>query len=71
MTDKIYTTYSGYPGGIRREALRDLLVRRPTEVMRHAVYGMLPKNKLRNEFVKRLYIFPTNEHPYKEKIKAS
>lgn len=70
LTDKIYTTFSGYPGGIRREALRDLLSRRPTEVMRHAVSGMLPKNKLREQLLKRLYIYKDEEHEYKDKFKS-
>ncbi len=71
QTQKIYTRYSGYPGGIRREAFRDLLARRPTEVIRHAVMGMLPKNKLRDQMITRLYIYADSEHPYKEKFTKS
>src|SRR3989344_1606349 len=52
---KIYTSYSGFPGGLRKESFQDLQNRRPTEVIRRAVYGMLPKNKLRDSMVKRLY----------------
>lgn len=70
MTQKVYTSYSGYPGGLRRESLRDLLDRRPDEVVRRAVKGMLPKNKLRDKMVKRLYVFPGSEHPYKDKLKT-
>lgn len=68
MTQKVYTTYSGYPGGLRKEALRDLRDRKPEEVVRRAVLGMLPKNKLRDQLMKRLYIFPGGEHPYKDKL---
>lgn len=71
MTQKLYTSYSGYPGGLRREPLRDLLDRRPDEVVRRAVKGMLPKNKLRDRMMERLYVFAENEHPYKEKLKTS
>lgn len=69
FTEKIYTSYSGYPGGIRKESFRDLQNRRPTEVVRRAVYGMLPKNKLRDSMIKRLYIYSDDNHPYKAKIK--
>ncbi len=67
---KIYTTYSGYPGGLRSESLRDLMNRKPEEVMRHAVYGMLPKNKLRDSMIKRLHVYPGEEHSYKQKFEA-
>ncbi len=70
MTQKIYTSYSGYPGGLRKEALRDLLDRKPEEVVRRAVMGMLPKNKLRDLLMERLYIFPGGDHPYQEKINS-
>ena len=67
---KVYTSYSGYPGGLKREAFRDLLARKPEEIMTRAVKGMLPKNKLRDQFLKRLYVFAGSEHPYGEKLKA-
>jgi len=69
LKQKIYTSYSGFPGGIRKEALGDLLQRKPTEVIRRAVYGMLPKNKLRDSMIKRLYLYKDAEHPYKDKLK--
>src|SRR5438045_3975782 len=46
LTDKIYYSHTGYPGGIKEIALKDLLVKDSTAVIRHAVAGMLPKNKL-------------------------
>lgn len=70
LIQKIYTSYSGYPGGIKKEALKDLLVRKPEDVMRRAVAGMLPKNKLRDILLRRLYIYAGEEHPYKEKLKT-
>lgn len=70
LTDKVYTSYSGYPGGIRKETLRELLSRRPEEVIRRAVMGMLPKNKLRDQWMKKLYVYEGEEHPYGEKFKS-
>jgi large subunit ribosomal protein L13 len=65
---KVYTNYSGYPGGLRKETLGKLKKRRPEEVIRHAVSGMLPKNKLRAKMLKRLHVFTTSEHMYAEKF---
>lgn len=66
--DKVYTRYSGYPGGLRRETLGELRNRRPEEVIRHAVSGMLPHNRLHDRMLKRLYIFAEEAHPYGEKF---
>lgn len=71
LIQKIYTTYSGYPGGLRSESLRDLMNRKPEEVMRRAVYGMLPKNKLRDSMIKRLHVFAGGEHTYTDKFKTT
>ena len=65
---KVYRRYSGYPGGLREISYRRMLEKRPNEVIRHAVRGMLPKNKLRSKMIKRLYIFSGEKHPYEEKI---
>lgn len=62
MTDKIYYSHSGYPGGIKQIALKDLLVKDPTAAVRHAVKGMLPKNKLQNEMLKNLKLYAEGEH---------
>lgn len=48
---KIYTRYSGYPGGIKKKTLAET---KPEEIIRHAVWGMLPKNKLQDLWIKRL-----------------
>jgi len=66
--EKVYTTYSGYPGGGKTKALWQLRAEKPNELIRHAVWGMLPKNKLRDRLVTRLYIYPNDEHPYKDKF---
>jgi len=67
---KVYRRYSGYPGGLREVSYQRMLERRPKEVIRHAVRGMLPKNKLRSKMIKRLYIFPGEKHPYGDKLKV-
>lgn len=65
LEGKIYHKYSGYPGGISSIALKDLLVKDSTKVIQNAVYGMLPKNKLRDKMMKRLLVFKDAEHDLK------
>lgn len=67
---KLYSKFSGFPGGLKQKALWQVRQEKPTEVVRHAVWGMLPKNKLRDRLVTRLYIYPEAEHPYKDKFKG-
>ena len=67
---KIYYKHSIYPTGLKSEKLGDLLKRKPEEVIRKAVKGMLPKNKLRASMLKRLFIFAGEENPYNEKFKG-
>lgn len=64
MTDKIYYHHTGYPGGIREITLKDKLIKDPDSVLRHAVAGMLPKNKLSRQMLKNLKIFPLGEHDH-------
>lgn len=66
---KIYTRYSGYPGGLKKARLEEVRAKKPEQIVRHAVSGMLPKNKLRDQFLKRLYIYAGEEHPYRDKFK--
>ncbi|KKU88303.1 50S ribosomal protein L13 [Candidatus Gottesmanbacteria bacterium RIFCSPLOWO2_01_FULL_48_11] len=66
---KLYGNFSGFPGGLKQKALWQMRAEKPTEIIRHAVWGMLPKNKLRDRLITRLYIYPEAEHPYKDKIK--
>lgn len=66
---KKYTNYSGYPGGLRTRTLKEVKAKDPTEVITHAVSGMLPKNKLRAKMLKRLYVFTDENHKYQDKFK--
>lgn len=67
--EKLYGHYSGHPGGLKQKALWQVRKEKPTEPVRHAVWGMLPKNKLRARLVTRLWIYPESDHPYKDKFK--
>ncbi len=62
---KEYITFSGYPGGQKRELAGHLLKRRPEVVIEHAVKGMLPKNKLGRQMYKKLFVYTGSEHPHK------
>ena len=64
MTDKVYVHHTGYPGGQRFATPKDLLQRKPTEVLRMAVKGMLPKNRLGAKLINNLYLYTGNEHPH-------
>lgn len=55
--DKIYYHHSGYPGGLKETPLKDELERDSREVVRRAIYGMLPKNKLRDKIIRNLTLF--------------
>lgn len=65
LEGKIYHSYSGYPGGITSIKLKDLIEKDATKVIKNALYGMLPKNKLRDRRMKRLHVVVGNEHQYK------
>ncbi|MFN4212678.1 MAG: 50S ribosomal protein L13 [Microgenomates group bacterium] len=66
---KKYTYYSGYPGGLKEINFQTLLKKNPSEVIKRAVSGMLPKNKLRDQRLKRLFVFAEEKHPYGDKIR--
>ena len=70
LDTKIYQRYSGYPGGLKKEPLRRLLTRRPTEVVRRAVVGMLPGNPLGRCAARRLRIYAGADHPHGSQLKA-
>ncbi|KAK0243402.1 ribosomal protein L13 [Armillaria gallica] len=57
----LYRKHSMYPGGLKETPYKDMMVKKPEEIIRHAVSGMLPKNKLRERRLERLRIFPANE----------
>ena len=65
---KKYTNYSGYPGGLRTRTLKEMRAQDPTLIITHAVSGMLPKNKLRAQMLKRLYGFSDENHKYADKL---
>jgi large subunit ribosomal protein L13 len=64
LDQKRYYRHSGYPGGLRSRTLREQLDRRPTEVIRKAVKGMLPKNRLARKQLTKLKIYAGPEHPH-------
>ena len=64
LDQKRYYRHSGYPGGLRSRTLREQLDRRPTEVLRMAVKGMLPKNRLARRQITKLKIYAGPEHPH-------
>jgi len=65
---KKYYRHSGYPGGFKEETLDQLRTRRPTEVIRKAVWGMMPKNRLGRQMMKKLRIYEAEDHPHNDKI---
>lgn len=68
-TDKKYYRHSGFPGGFRVETFKDLMQKNPGEIIKHAVRGMLPQNRLRDKMLKRLFTFSDEKHIYGDKIK--
>jgi large subunit ribosomal protein L13 len=64
LKDKMYVRHSGYPGGFRAENLERLLERRPEEVIRRAVRGMLPQNRLGEQMMRKLHVYAGGEHPH-------
>ena len=64
MTDKVYVRYTGYPGGQRFTTPKEILAKKPTELVRMAVKGMLPKNRLGSKLLNNLYLYAGNEHPH-------
>lgn len=61
---KVYFHYTGYPGGARFTSFAELLKRNPVKVIEHAVYGMLPKNRLGRRMRLKLKVYAGPEHPH-------
>ena len=61
---KIYFSHSDYPGGAKLVTLADMLAKKPTKVITHAVAGMLPKNRLGRKLIKKLKVYVGAEHPH-------
>lgn len=68
LTDKMYYSHSGYPGGLKEINLKDLMVKDPTAAVRHAVKGMLPKNKLQAQMLKNLKLYAGAEHNHAAQV---
>lgn len=64
MEDKVYDSYSGYPGGRKEEAAKDLQRRRPEVLIERAVKGMLPKNRLGRKMYKKMFVYQGANHPH-------
>ncbi|MGA2465153.1 MAG: 50S ribosomal protein L13 [Thermodesulfobacteriota bacterium] len=64
MKDKIYYHHTGYPGGIKEITAEKLLAKKPTEMLRIAVKGMLPKNSLGRQMLQKLKIYAGPDHPH-------
>jgi large subunit ribosomal protein L13 len=62
--EKLYRRHSGYPGGLRSRTLNEMLERRPEEVIRLAVRGMLPRNRLGRAQLRKLKIYAGPDHPH-------
>lgn len=65
---KNYYRHSGYPGGFKVETLKELRGRKPGDIITHAVKGMLPQNKLRDQMLTRLFVFADEDHTYQDKL---
>lgn len=61
---KIYRSHSGYPGGLKETTLAELRAKKPEEIIRHAVKGMMPKGKLGRQMFKKLKVYAGPEHPH-------
>jgi large subunit ribosomal protein L13 len=64
LDNKFYYHHSGFPGGIKEISARKLLQKKPEDVLRHAVRGMLPKNSLGRQLLKKLKIYAGGDHPH-------
>lgn len=64
LTDKMYHSHSGYPGGLKTTSLEKLLKEKPTRVIENAVWGMLPRNTLGRKQITKLKVYAGAEHPH-------
>ena len=64
MTDRVYTRYTGYPGGQRFTTPAEILAKKPTELVRRAVKGMLPKTRLGDDILGNLFVYAGPEHKH-------
>ena len=71
LKNKIYYHHTGYPGGLRSIKADKLMDKKPTEVLRKAISGMLPKNKMHKVRMSNLFIYEGTEHPHNAQISAN
>jgi len=64
LTDKMYHTHSGYPGGLKTTSLEKLLKEKPERAIENAVWGMLPRNTLGRKMITKLKVYAGAEHPH-------
>ena len=64
LDQKLYRHHTGYPGGLKQETARQLLARRPDQLVRRAVWGMLPHNRLGRRIIRKLKVYAGPEHPH-------
>jgi large subunit ribosomal protein L13 len=64
LADKRYYRHSGYPGGLKSRTLQDMLERQPEEVIRRAVRGMMPRNRLARKQLTKLKVYAGPDHPH-------
>ena len=64
MNQKVYLSYSLYPGGQKSVVAKDMMVKKPTKIVEEAVKGMLPKNKLGRAMYKKLFVYTGATHPH-------
>lgn len=62
--NKMYYRHSGYPGGLKTESAKTLSETKPEEIVKRAVWGMLPKNKTQKKLISRLKVYAGSEHPH-------
>jgi len=62
--NKIYHRHTGYPGGIKKISFKDQLAKDPEKIIRDAVKGMLPKNRLNRQIIKKLKVYNDEVHPH-------
>lgn len=67
--DKLYRWHTGYPGGLKERSALEMKAKKPEEILRQAIHGMLPKNKMRALQNKKLKIFLDDIHPYHHQLK--
>ena len=68
IEDKIYYRHTGYPDGLKSESLRNYLEKKPDELVRRSIRGMLPKNKLGRAMFKKLKVYSGHEHPHEAQM---